>query len=155
MRTSVGTILNKEGGRKGRDGGRWGQQRRCRVSSRFSTPRTSAGRGRFFAKEDFLLICGYFFTCKCILIWVRFFCEQLRGRVLTWTNSVSTQSRCGGGVTARLCRPGARSGLPCPVPACCCRGRLTRAGSGSHSGVELWRSRTGKGSSGGRKKGVV
>ena len=25
---------------------------------------------------------------------------------------------------ARLCRPGARSGLPCPVPACCCRGRL-------------------------------
>ncbi len=25
----------------------------------------------------------------------------------------------------------------------------------SHSGVELWRSRTGKGSSGGRKKGVV
>ena len=41
------------------------------------------------------------------------------------------------------------------VPACCCRGRLARAGSGSHSGVELWRSRTGKGSSGGRKKGVV
>jgi hypothetical protein len=58
-------------------------------------------------------------------------------------------------VTARLCRPGARSGLPCPVPACCCRARLARAGSGSHSGVELWRSRTGKGSSGGRKKGVV
>ena len=38
---------------------------------------------------------------------------------------------------------------------CCCRGRLARAGSGSHSGVELWLSRTGKGSSGGRKKGVV
>ena len=50
---------------------------------------------------------------------------------------------------------GARSGLPCPVPACCCRGCLAGAGSGSHSGVELWRSRTGKGSSGGRKKGLV
>ena len=72
-----------------------------------------------------------------------------------WLRTASTQSRCGGGVTARLCRPGARSGLPCPVPACCCRGRLARAGWGSHSGVELWRSRTGKGSSGGRKKGVV
>jgi hypothetical protein len=54
-----------------------------------------------------------------------------------------------------LCLPGAQSGLPCPVPACCCRGSLARAGSGSHSGVELWRSRTRKGSSGGRKKGVV
>ena len=32
---------------------------------------------------------------------------------------------------------------------------IARAGSGSHSEVELWRSRTGKGSSGGRKKGVV
>jgi hypothetical protein len=47
------------------------------------------------------------------------------------------QSRCGGGVAARLCRPGARSGLPCPVLACCWRGRLARAGSGSRSGVEL------------------
>jgi len=61
--------------------------------------------------------------------------------------------RCGCAVT--LCLPGAQSGLPCPVPACCCRGSLARAGSGSHSGVELWRSRTRKGSSGGRKKGVV
>jgi hypothetical protein len=40
-------------------------------------------------------------------------------------------------------------------PACCCRGRLARAGSGSHSGVELCRSRTCEGSLGGRKKGVV
>jgi hypothetical protein len=79
---------------------------------------------------------------------------DMGGHVLR-QRTASTQSRCGGGVTARLCRPGARSGLPCPVPACCCRGRLARAGSGSHSGVELWRSRTGKGSSGGRKKGVV
>jgi hypothetical protein len=47
------------------------------------------------------------------------------------------------------------SAFPCHVPVCCCRGRLARAGSGSHSGVELWRSRTGEGSSGGRKKGVV
>jgi hypothetical protein len=47
--------------------------------------------------------------------------------------TASTQSRCGGGVAARLCRPWARSGLACPVPACCCRGRLARAGSGSHS----------------------
>ena len=67
----------------------------------------------------------------------------------------TTQLCCVWGVTARLCLPGASSGLPCPVPVCCCRGRLARAGSGSHSGVELWRSRTGKGSSGGRKKGVV
>jgi hypothetical protein len=58
-------------------------------------------------------------------------------------------------VAARLRLPGARSGLPCHVPACCCRGRLARAGSGSHSWVELWRSRTGEGSSGGRKKGMV
>ena len=43
--------------------------------------------------------------------------------------TASTQSRCGGGVTARLCRPGALSGLPFPVPACCCRGRLAGAGS--------------------------
>jgi hypothetical protein len=63
--------------------------------------------------------------------------------------------RCGRGVTARLCLPGARSGLPCPVPACCCRCRLARAGLGSHCGVELWLSRIGKGSSGGRKKGGV
>jgi hypothetical protein len=56
---------------------------------------------------------------------------------------------------ARLCRPGARSGLPCPVPACCCLGCLARAGSGSHSRVELCLSRTGKGSLGGRNKGVV
>jgi hypothetical protein len=69
--------------------------------------------------------------------------------------TASTQSRCGGGVAARLRLPGARSGLPCHVPDCCCRGRLARAGSGSHSGVELCRSRTGEGSSGGRKKGVV
>ena len=40
----------------------------------------------------------------------------------------------------------------CTKSAC---GRLARAGSGSHSGVELWRSKTGKGSSGGRKKRVV
>jgi hypothetical protein len=50
--------------------------------------------------------------------------------------TASTQSRCGGGVTTRLRLSGARSGLPCPVPACCCRGRLARAGSGCHSGVE-------------------
>jgi hypothetical protein len=37
---------------------------------------------------------------------------------------VSTQSRCGGGVAALPRRPGARSGLPCPVPACGRRGRL-------------------------------
>ncbi len=42
-----------------------------------------------------------------------------------------------------------------PMPRPRCSGRLARAGSGSHSGVKLWRSRTGKGSSGGRKKGVV
>ncbi len=71
------------------------------------------------------------------------------------TKSEVIITRCDGGVTARLCRPGSRSGLPCPVPVCCCRGRLARAGSGSHSGVELCQSRTGKGSSGGRKKGVV
>ena len=45
--------------------------------------------------------------------------------------------RCGGGVAARLRLPGACSGLPCPVPACCCHGHLARAWSGSHSGVEL------------------
>ena len=67
----------------------------------------------------------------------------------------SMQSRCGGGVAARLRLTGARSGLPCPVPACCCRGRLAGAGSGSHSGVEVWWSRTRKGSSGGRKEGAV
>ena len=55
-------------------------------------------------------------------------------------------------VTARLHRPGACSGLPCPVPAC---GRLVGAGSGSRCGEEFGRSRTGKGSSGGRNKGVV
>jgi hypothetical protein len=49
----------------------------------------------------------------------------------------STQSSCVWGVDARLCLPGARSGLPYPVPSCCCRGRLARAGSGSHSWVEL------------------
>jgi hypothetical protein len=47
------------------------------------------------------------------------------------------QSRCGGGVAARLHLAGARSGLPCHVPVCCCHCRLARAGSGSHSGVEL------------------
>ena len=62
---------------------------------------------------------------------------------MTWSVSV-----CGS-----LCLPGARSGLPCPVPACCCGSRLARAGSGSHSGVELWLSRTGKGSSGGEEEG--
>jgi hypothetical protein len=65
------------------------------------------------------------------------------------------QSCCGGGVTVRLCLPGSRSGLPCPVPVCCCRCCLTGARSGSHCSVELWWSRTGKGSLGGRKKGVV
>jgi hypothetical protein len=33
----------------------------------------------------------------------------------------------------RLCRPGARSGLLCPVPACCCRCRLTGAGSSNQT----------------------
>jgi hypothetical protein len=42
-----------------------------------------------------------------------------------------------------------------PVPACGRRGRLVGAGSGSHCGVEFGRSRTGEGSSGGRKRGVV
>jgi len=37
--------------------------------------------------------------------------------------------------------PGARSGVPCPVPSCCCRCRLAGEGSGSHLGG-LWRSRT-------------
>ena len=69
--------------------------------------------------------------------------------------TASTQSRCGGGVTARLCLPGARSGLPCPVPTCCCRCHLAGVGSDSHSWVGIGWSRTGKGSSGGRKKGVV
>jgi hypothetical protein len=41
--------------------------------------------------------------------------------------SLRSQSRCGGGITARLRRPGVRSGLPCPVPVCCCRGRLAGA----------------------------
>ena len=45
-----------------------------------------------------------------------------------------------------------RSGLQCPVPACCCRCRLAGAGSGSHGGVELCHSRTGKGSSGGEEE---
>jgi hypothetical protein len=70
-------------------------------------------------------------------------------------NCTGSHENSDGGVTARLCRPGARSGLPYPVPACCCIGQLEGAGSGSHSGVELCLSRTGKGSSGGRKKGVV
>jgi hypothetical protein len=65
------------------------------------------------------------------------------------------QSRCVGGVALLLCWPGAHSGLPCPVPACCCRGRLSGAGSGSHCAVEFGWSRTIEGSSGGRKKGVV
>jgi len=65
------------------------------------------------------------------------------------------QLRCDWDVAARLSRPGARSGLPCPVPNCCCRCHLSRAGSGSHSGVELSQSRTRKGSSGGMKKGMV
>ena len=34
------------------------------------------------------------------------------------------QSSCGGGVAARPRLPGARSGLPCPVPGCYRRGRL-------------------------------
>jgi hypothetical protein len=58
-------------------------------------------------------------------------------------------------VAARPRRPGARSSLPCPVPACGRRGRLAGAGLGSHCGVEFGRSRTGEGSSGGRKRGVV
>ena len=37
-------------------------------------------------QRKILLICGYFFTSKFILIWVRFFSEQLRGRAQTWTN---------------------------------------------------------------------
>jgi hypothetical protein len=67
--------------------------------------------------------------------------------------TASTQSNCGWGVDARLHLPGARSGLPCHVPACCCHCLLARAGSGSHSGVELCRSRTGEGSSGGEEEG--
>jgi hypothetical protein len=43
-------------------------------------------------------------------------------------------------VAASLHQPGARSGLQCPVPACC---RLTGAGLGSHYGVEFGQSRTG------------
>ena len=31
--------------------------------------------------------------------------------------TASTRSRCDGGVAACLCQPGARSGLPCPVPS--------------------------------------
>ena len=49
------------------------------------------------------------------------------------------QSRCGGGVAARPRQPGARSGLPSPVPACGRRGRrghLAGAGSCSHCGVD-------------------
>ncbi len=42
---------------------------------------------------------------------------------------------------------------PAVKPVCITQ-ELARAGSGSHSGVELWRSRTGKGSSGGRKKAL-
>jgi len=47
----------------------------------------------------------------------------------------------------------------CPVLSCflVCRGRYGFLGGGSslHSGIEFGRSRTGKGSSGRRKKGVV
>ncbi len=48
--------------------------------------------------------------------------------------TASTQLRCGGGVAARPHRPGARSGPPCPVPACGCHGRLAGAGSSSIAG---------------------
>jgi hypothetical protein len=47
------------------------------------------------------------------------------------------QSSCGGGVAARPRLPGARSGLPCPVPGCYRRGRLAGAKAGSHCGVGL------------------
>jgi hypothetical protein len=69
--------------------------------------------------------------------------------------TASTQSCCGRGVPARLLRPGARSGLPCPIPTCGRRCLLAGSGSGSHCGVEFGRSRNWWGSSGGRKKGVV
>ncbi len=53
-----------------------------------------------------------------------------------------TQSPCGGGVAARSRRPGARSGLPCPVLASGRRCCLAGAGLGSHCGVEFGRSKT-------------
>jgi hypothetical protein len=53
------------------------------------------------------------------------------------------QSRCGGDVSARPRWPGARSGLPFPVPACGRRGRLAGAWSDSLRGVEFGQSRTG------------
>jgi hypothetical protein len=60
------------------------------------------------------------------------------------------------GVAARPRRPGARSGLPCPVPACGRRGSQAAAGPGSHCGMEFGRSRTGpRCLRGGRKKGLV
>ena len=74
------------------------------------------------------------------------------------------RSRAAAGVSQHVCvclGPVQASHAPSPpaaaAAACCCRGRLagaiTGAGSGSHSGVELWRSSTGKGSSGVRGGG--
>ncbi len=51
--------------------------------------------------------------------------------------TASTQLIGGGGVATCPHRPGARSGLPCPVPACCRSSRLAGAGSGSLCGVEF------------------
>jgi hypothetical protein len=75
--------------------------------------------------------------------------------VVSGQRTASTQSRCGGGVAARPRRPGARSGLPCPVSACGRRGRLAVAGSGSITGWILGGVGPDKGLRGERKQGVV
>jgi hypothetical protein len=73
-----------------------------------------------------------------------------------WT--VPTQSRCGEGVAARPRWPGARRGLPCPVPACGSRdspaeaGRVPIAGR-SLGGVGLDRGLRGGGGEGGGVRG--
>ena len=71
-------------------------------------------------------------------------CSVVSGRPL--------RSRAVAGVSQRV-RVGLGPVLASRAP-CGRRGRLAGAGLGSHCGVEFGRSRTGKGSSGGRKKGV-
>jgi hypothetical protein len=61
------------------------------------------------------------------------------------------RSRADSGVVGCLCRPVSHPGLPCPDPACGGRGRPAEAESGPHCGAQFGRSRTGQGSSRGRK----
>ena len=70
-----------------------------------------------------------------------------RWLVVVWLAVVSSADglhscAVAGVLPARPRRAGARSGLPCPVPACGRRGRLAGAGSGSCCKMEFGRSMT-------------